>query len=342
MVLNFLHTDLLFSLETLLSLTRSIQDKARNYGYRNLSYSAVEKHNIEGSRYETLVDSAQDLVDAIEFVISSITRTREEISPRADDSNTSPANVSEAQEEFFERIHGACTQLSKQASRIQAYNERRYNLYVSELNIRGSLSVKRLTALATGFLPLSLGASLLAMDTRFANLNFLLYDFVGVGLLLFFLMFIVYFLLKQIVRTRGWRPFGEVLLKVNIQNMKLNSYERRRQQKLQKGARLFEKIKVIFGGFAGTYTVISFLVGMFASVSLGLRVWGYGIAGMLVLPIGLLSFAVALRYLYNRFTKFWAKRRRGASINGVSLLIVLLRCLKVPILVMTESQLTLS
>jgi hypothetical protein len=56
----------------------------------------------------------------------------------------------------------------------------RYNLYLDTLSMNDSLNVKRITILVSGFLQLSLIAGLLSMLTRFANLEFLIYNFVVV------------------------------------------------------------------------------------------------------------------------------------------------------------------
>ena len=54
----------------------------------------------------------------------------------------------------------------------------------NQSNNTGAIGVTRLTILAAIFLPASLSSSLLAMSTRFKDLNLLLYDFVGVFFLL--------------------------------------------------------------------------------------------------------------------------------------------------------------
>jgi hypothetical protein len=59
--------------------------------------------------------------------------------------------------EFIQRLLDAAWIV---VGRIQACDEPQHKLYVSELNIHKSQSVKRLTALATCFLPLLLRAKL--------------------------------------------------------------------------------------------------------------------------------------------------------------------------------------
>lgn len=90
---------------------------------------------------------------------------------------------------------------------MQAFNQCCYDLYLSTLNIHESQSVRRLPALAMDFLPLSLGAALLSLQTRFSDLSYLLHDFVGVELLLLFSMGMEFVLFKLLVKTTYWKPF---------------------------------------------------------------------------------------------------------------------------------------
>jgi ABC-type multidrug transport system fused ATPase/permease subunit len=213
-LLNVLDVAVAFSSRYFYDLSSSIHKEYTIHGYRRLDYAAVEKHNDESSCYETLVDVVQDLIDAVELVISSIIKSQLESrssSKHADATEEFPSNVSPTVEDFLDSVRTACIQVKKQATRIQAYHERRYNLYLSALNIHESHSIRRLTTLATGFLPLSLGASMLSMQTRFADLGLLVYDFVTVGMLLFFLMYTSYILMRVLVRSATWRSFAKAL-----------------------------------------------------------------------------------------------------------------------------------
>jgi hypothetical protein len=221
LVLDFLKLALRFSTEAVMDRVQSIQQDYDLYRHRVIDYGVVESHNIEFSRYETHADAAQDLVDAVEFVISSIVNSRS--GSIGDITGNSRSAVPVPLRDLFEDIRGSCAQLKKLVARFQAFNQRRYDLYLSTLNIHESQSVKRLTALATGFLPLSLSATLLSMQTRFADLGYLIYDFVGVGLLLFFSMGVVLVLLKLLLKTTDWKPFGPKLL--NIEGLEITPEE---------------------------------------------------------------------------------------------------------------------
>jgi hypothetical protein len=192
-----------------------IKDNYKIFRYQGLDYDVVESYHINNSLLPLSVDAAQDTVEAIEFVMSSIVKFKSGIvgtSSGAEHTDSSMRGASTELEQLFESIRGSCRQYTRLGTRRDEYNRQRYNMFLSSLNIHETESVKGLTALAAGFLPLSLGASLPSMQTRFADLDYLIYDFVGVGVLLFSLMGVVYIAVKLVVRSAKWKPFGPVLL----------------------------------------------------------------------------------------------------------------------------------
>jgi hypothetical protein len=69
------------------------------------------------------------------------------------------------------------------------------------------------------------------MQTRLPNLQNLLNNFVGVGVLLGFLMTMVYYLLKVKVQIARHKPFGEALLPDyggNVQDAELEKLREKR------------------------------------------------------------------------------------------------------------------
>lgn len=307
LVLDFLKLALSFSKEAVMERVKWIQEDYRRYGHRVIDYKVVESHNIEHGRYETHADAAQDLVDAIEFVISSTVNIR--TNNIGDATGNSKGAIPITLQDLFEDIRGSCTQLQKLVARFQAFNQRRYELYLSTLNIHESQSVKRLTALATGFLPLSLGASLLSMQTRFADLSYLIYDFLGVGLLLFCSMGVVLVLLKLFLTTKDWRPFGAKSL--NIESLEVTPEQARKLK-----AKIFLQDKLVpWIGRAiligsSVFVLATFLVGMFRKVSLGLIILGYGAAAIL----GFLIAVVVLVFVF--FVFIFLLNRQIAKLNS--------------------------
>ena len=138
------------------------------------NYETMREFDMYNLRFQTIVDTAEDLVAAAEFAVSSITKQNGFTTPESARS-TLPMAI----HNLFEDLEGASIQLKKSASRHSAYGDRIREIYLSSLNINGNQSITRLTVVAALFLPLSLGAGILSMQTRFVDLHYLLYDFFG-------------------------------------------------------------------------------------------------------------------------------------------------------------------
>ncbi|KAM0445262.1 hypothetical protein ACHAO4_009860 [Trichoderma viride] len=152
-----------------------------------------------------------------------------------------------------------------------------HNLQLLRLSkdMNQSGNVQMLTLLATIFLPLSLSAGVLSMQSRFKDLGDLLYDFFGVVVLL---------------------AAGVALL---VTAMLLFSSMKELESRLFKyhwyKAILRPVILLTISGITftlGALVLASFLVGMFKDVVLGAKILGYGIAAaigaLIVIPYGTL------------------------------------------------------
>ena len=88
---------------------------------------------------------------------------------------------------------------SAQLTQLSKANTERYqhgwDAYRELQNEHGSQGIKRLTVLATVFLPLSLASSMLAMTTRLADLGLILFDFVGVFFFIASMAFVLYLII---------------------------------------------------------------------------------------------------------------------------------------------------
>jgi hypothetical protein len=65
-------------------------------------------------------------------------------------------------------------------------------------------SVKRLTIMASLFLPMTLSTSLLSMQTRVIDLRLLIWDFLGVFFLIGTLMMVSYALVRTLLDLKSW------------------------------------------------------------------------------------------------------------------------------------------
>ncbi|KAI1654388.1 hypothetical protein F4813DRAFT_370650 [Daldinia decipiens] len=147
-----------------------------------------------------------------------------------------------------------------------------------ELNQSGN--VQNLTLLATIFLPLSLAAGVLSMQSRFKDLGTLLYDFFGVVVLL--ATIVVLFL-------------GAMFVLANIKELesRLLKYEIYRQF----GRRLLlSSLAIIFITF-GALVLSSFIVGMFKDVVLGASILGYGTLVLVFGPIVIGVLVLGIKYI---------------------------------------------
>jgi hypothetical protein len=134
------------------------------------------------------------------------------------------------------------------------------------VSIDQSESLKRLTVLAVIFLPLSLSSSLLAMSTRFANLHLLLYDFLGVFVLLSSIALLIFITvgigikLAASIRSRKWRKNPREQFDTS----------RRRREHLYFWLKSVCAYGVILVAWA--LLLASFLIGMLKDVLLGVKI----------------------------------------------------------------------
>ena len=103
--------------------------------------------------------------------------------------------------EYILEIRYSSAQLTQMSQDNMDRYKHGWDTYRELLNVHGSEDVKRLTILATIFLPLSLPPCMLAMNTRFADLGPLLYDFVGVSFLVGAVTLILYYSIIYVIQA---------------------------------------------------------------------------------------------------------------------------------------------
>ena len=149
------------------------------------------------------------------------------------------------------------------------------HLRLSELSrgMQEAESVRLLSILASIFLPLSLACGLLSMQTRFAHLHYLLYDFFGVIVLLGTTVALIFIVLR-------FYMLWKVLLTKLDRNRIFKTYIRSKLQTI------LSCYLVLGWGLL----LSSFLVGMIKDIRLGLKIFSAAAAiGLLTLliPVGL-------------------------------------------------------
>ena len=88
------------------------------------------------------------------------------------------------------------------ATQIQALCSTNFNDQISRANIRESRAVRRLSILASLFLPLSLSATILSMQSRFVGIHLILWDYITICIDLGLIVFITFRISKSTSFTR--------------------------------------------------------------------------------------------------------------------------------------------
>jgi hypothetical protein len=177
-------------------------------------------------------------------------------------------------------LRGYCREVKERLQKLSDGLEHDLKFLELARNVNQAQGVQQLTLLATIFLPLSLAAGVLSMQTRFKDLGSLIYDFFGVVMLLGAIVVIIFIIMTTIAVIKEAES-------------RLAQYSFYRED-----ARHIVIKLLILGLFSyGSLILSSFLVGMFKDVTLGAKVLGYGTAaavGLVLLlilpPILLLSF----------------------------------------------------
>lgn len=160
-------------------------------------------------------------------------------------------------------VRGLCAEIDRRTISYSSRLSTRMELLQFGRSIHESTRVQLLSLLAAIFLPLSLASSILSMQTRFADLGVLLYDFFGVIILLGTLTaFIV----------------GALIL-INKVTQQLR---RRSKPMMPLVQRLVPTIISISMFVPWALILTSFLIGMFKSVSLGIKILAAGLGLMVV------------------------------------------------------------
>lgn len=248
---------------------------------------------------EDALTELQHLSEAVNFVIDMLLREAPAMEmvhvDRSNSKDTFQTIDNHVEWIILQRLcHQRCRNVERYIERLN----RRFEGQNKYLNIRESKSVKTLTVLATIFLPLSLSTSILSMQTRFVDLNLLLYDFLGVFVIIGSLAVIMLLILKLVFRVRTQSTFL---------SMRLALPRSRKDQ----GRTCFGVLSTYYA-MIWAIVIVSFVVGMTLDVIKGLKILGYGFAGMLgFVPI----FLIHLWVINTLKTFHHYREMRGANTN---------------------------
>lgn len=189
-----------------------------------------------------------------------------------------------------------CHQRLDQTRRSIARINRAFDAKDKLHNMHESLSVRRLTILATIFLPLSLSSSILSMQTRFVDLKLRLYDFIGVFVIVGTGAVVLLMVVRVTSKVRSGR-FGSAFspAKLWARSKAFNTAEDPGLVGLKTNLRLYA---ILFGGFCAVMWMIvlmSFIIGMVKDVVFGLKLLGYGCGGL----FGFVNLGAGLLFIHS-------------------------------------------
>jgi hypothetical protein len=167
------------------------EGQAREGGYLSERLTGMEY----GVRYfdflKRLVEQAEDIHDILCHM--------------EEDSATSSSKSSPSQSQINKPLNLLSTRslyLLRKARGLDKLSEERFSLHAQMSQDHQAQSMAVLTIISAIFLPLSLAAGVLSMQTRFRDLDLLLYDFGSVACLFFTLAWLGYYLGQSILRFR--------------------------------------------------------------------------------------------------------------------------------------------
>ena len=224
------------------------------------------------NRCERVLKELQNLADAIDLVVGSLLKdsTRETGDATG---NLDPEKLFRLQELCRGRLNNVHRSMDRLNRSLTAQDRIR--------NIEESTSVKRLTILAAIFLPLSLSASILGMDQRFVDLKLKLYDFVGVSVIIGTAALPILLIVRTILKVERLASSHSLLSQVMAANHSVQSAAAYRRADF-----IWRALVWGFYCLMWALVLVSCTVGMVKSVILGLKILGFGCAGLLVYAIG--------------------------------------------------------
>ncbi|KAL9473478.1 hypothetical protein ACSS6W_007858 [Trichoderma asperelloides] len=195
-------------------------------------------------------------------------------------------------------IRGCSKDIMTRLSRISGDLDHNLQLLRLSKEMSQSSNVQMLTLLATIFLPLSLAAGVLSMQSRFKDLGDLLYDFFGVVVLLAaaVALLVVIMLLLSSAKELESRLFKYHWYKAILRPALL--------------ATIFGITLTL-----GALVLTSFVVGMFKDVVLGAKILGYGIASAIGALV-VIPYTVFMVFWLPTLWEFGGTKKKQSDLEG--------------------------
>ncbi|MCJ1252021.1 hypothetical protein MMC30_009259 [Trapelia coarctata] len=224
---------------------------------------------------EGILRSVNNLVDSIDFVI-------ETLKPKNIAGTLEPAR--KTRERHMQELDGLCKERRKNAERALEALNRQLDYLTKRYSIREADSIKRLTILASIYLPLSLAASLLGMQTPFRAIAHnqtqekqdldgtnLLFDFLGV----FIVLASATIFILQTIKLGLWLKYhGLGLVSKKFSGPFSIFYYGRKWKFGERDGKMFDIVRVLTAWWLGAGLLISLLVIMiFGMLKNGQAAW---------------------------------------------------------------------
>lgn len=233
---------------------------------------------IDASYYRTLTNIGNDLADTLESLVQVV--------KESPDLQHSELETMVTFSQIEVEIRGCCKDVRNHLGRLNDDMDNNLKFLDLARNMDQTRNVELLTILATVFLPLSLSAGILSMQSRLKDLGALLYDFVGVIVLLvaFATFVVVSLIVFDLMQEHATKVFKAKIFK-----------------QIWRGVLFYLALATMT---IGLLVLTSFTVGMFKDITLGWLILGYGLAaavgGSFVLGI-LYSFSMTfLEYFLDK------------------------------------------
>lgn len=215
---------------------------------------------------EGILRSVNNLVDSIEFVLEAL---------KPSNIAGTQQRVSKARETCMLELVGLCKERRKNAERALDALNRQLDYLTKRYTIRESHSIRKLTILASIYLPLSLAASLLSMQSPFKVISYtrnakkddgkgidtdgtnLLFDFVG----LFVVLASGTIFILQLIKLGLWfKSHGLGLISKKFSGPFSIFYYGRRWKFGERGGKIFDIVRVVTAWWLGAGLLVCLLV----------------------------------------------------------------------------------
>ncbi|KUL89638.1 hypothetical protein ZTR_00488 [Talaromyces verruculosus] len=211
----------------------------------------------DASYYCLLSNIGNDLAETLESLMNVAMKTLPELQPSDFNTGTTFSRIET-------ELRECCKEVRNRLARLNNEMDKNVKFLDLDRTLKQARNVERLTILATIFLPLSLAAGVLSMQSRFKDMGVLLYDFLGVSVLL------GVFAVAVVVSLAFFNLIEEDVTKL----FKANIFKR-----IWRLVLWYLALHILA---IGLLILTSFTVGMFKNVVLGWLILGYG----LVVAIG--------------------------------------------------------